>query len=150
MDAVAYSLEKYISDFEVKIDNLPEVSEDTILKQMDDLQKELIRQEKKLTRLFDAWEDGLIADNEFADRKAINNDRIASIKNQMDHLEESIPVKEDYEEKIMSFHDALGSLLDADLDADIKNAYLKGILDRIEFSRECNSEFILDVFLKED
>lgn len=69
----------------------------------------------------------MIADNEFADRKAINNDRIASIKNQMDHLEESIPVKEDYEEKIMSFHDALGSLLDADLDADIKNAYLKGI-----------------------
>ena len=50
----------------------------------------------------------------------------------------------------MSFHDALSSLLDADLDADIKNAYLKGILNRIEFSRECNSEFILDVFLKED
>ena len=39
-------LKKYISDFEVKIDNLPEVSEDTILTQMDDLQKELIRQER--------------------------------------------------------------------------------------------------------
>jgi hypothetical protein len=39
-------------------------------------------------------------------------------------------------------------MLDETLDAEIKNTYLKQIIDKIEFSRENNEEFILDVFLK--
>ena len=44
--------------------------------------------------------------------------------------------------------EALDSLLDDTLDADIKNEYLKRIIDKIEFSREKDDEFILDVYLK--
>lgn len=50
--------------------------------------------------------------------------------------------------KIMALSDALDSLLDENIDADIQNEYLKQIIDKIEFSRENNKEFILDVFLK--
>ena len=48
----------------------------------------------------------------------------------------------------MSLSDALGALTDETLDADVKNEYLKQIIERIEFSREQPDEFILDVFLR--
>ena len=66
----------------------------------------------------------------------------------MNELESSIPEKEEYEEKIMFLSDALNALLDEDLDAEVKNEYLKQIIDKIEFSRDNDTEFILDVFLK--
>ena len=66
----------------------------------------------------------------------------------MDNLEDSIPEKEEYEEKILMLSDALNALLDDTLDAEVKNEYLKQIVNTIEFSRENNEEFILDVFLK--
>ena len=110
--------------------------------------EEAMKIEKKLSKLFDAWEDEQISDNEFVKRKAVNNQRVENIKAEIEKLENSIPEKEEYEEKIMARSDALDSLLDENIDADIQNEYLKQIIDKIEFSRENNKEFILDVFLK--
>lgn len=148
INAVIHALKLYIKDFAIKVDNLPDVNENTIVGEMEVLQRELNRTERKLSKLFDAWEDEKISDNEFAERKAVNNEKIESIRKQMDELEDSIPEKEDYEEKIMRLHDALDSLSSDTLDADIKNTYLKEIIDKIEYSRENNSEFILDIYLK--
>lgn len=148
MNAVVHSLKLYIEDFEVKVDNLPIVDENSIVGQMEALERELRKIDKKLSKLFDSWEDETITDNEFVERKAKHNQRIEDIKKQMDELENSIPEKEDYQEKIMYLSDALDALLDETLDADIKNVYLKQIIDRIEFSRENNEEFVLDIFLK--
>jgi DNA invertase Pin-like site-specific DNA recombinase len=148
LKAVSRSLKLYIEDFEMKIDNLPDVDENSIVTQIEALQAEQRKIERKLAKLFDAWEDEKLSDNEFVQRKAVNTERINTIKKQMDELEDSIPEKEEYQEKIMLLSDALESLLDENLDADIKNAYLKQIVERIEFSRENNDEFILDVFLK--
>lgn len=148
LNALAHSLRLYIEDFEVKVDNLPAVDENTIQSQLEALQKEQRKIEKKLAKLFDAWEDDQISDNEFVERKTVNNEKIEAIKKQMNELESSIPEKEGYEEKIMALSDALAALQDDELDADIKNEYLKQIVDRIEFSRENNKEFILDIFLK--
>jgi len=148
LKAVSHSLKLYIEDFEMKIDNLPDVDENSITGQIEALQAEQRKIDKKLAKLFDAWEDGKITDNEFVQRKAVNTERIEAIKKQMDELEDSIPEKEEYQEKIMMLADALNALLDEGLDAEIKNTYLKQIIDKIEFSRENNEEFILDVFLK--
>ena len=147
-NAVAHSLKMYIEDFELKIDNMPDVDENTIQSQLDILQAELRKIDKKMAKLFDAWEDEKISDNEFVQRKAVNNERIEAIKKQMDELEESIPEKEEYQEKIMRLTDALDAFTDENLDAEIKNYYLKAIVDKIEFTRENNDEFILDIFLK--
>jgi DNA invertase Pin-like site-specific DNA recombinase len=146
--AVSHSLKLYIEDFETKVDNLPDVDENSIAGQIEALQAEQRKIEKKLAKLFDAWEDEKISDNDFVKRKAVNNQRLEAIKKQMDELEDSIPEKEEYQEKIMYLSDALDSMLDETLDAEIKNTYLKQIIDKIEFSRENNEEFILDVFLK--
>lgn len=148
INAVSHCLKLYIESYELELDNLPQVDENTIAAQLDTLQKEIRKIEKKLSKLFDAWEDDSISDNEFVERKAKHNERIEEIKKQMDTLEESIPEKEDYQDKIMLLSDALDAIQDESLDADVKNHVLKTIVDKIEFSRENNGEFILDVYLK--
>ena len=148
MKAVIHALKLYIEDFEMKVDNLPDVNENTITMQLEALQKEQKKIERKLSKIFDDYEEGIYTANEFIERKAKHNQKIESIKSQMIELENSIPEKEEFEEKIYMFSDALNSLLEEDLDADIKNEYMKRIIDRIEYSRESDGEFILDVFLK--
>ena len=145
--AVTHALKLYIEDFEFKLDNAPEVDENSINSQLELLQKEIRKTERKLAKLFDSWEDEKITDNEFVQRKAIHNQKIENVKKQMEELEYSIPEREEYEDKIMLLSEALVAIADESLDADIKNEYLKRIIDRIEFSRENNSEFILDIDL---
>ena len=147
IDAVTHALKLYIEDFEVKIDNAPEIDTNTVTTQIESLIKEQHKIEGKLTRLFEGWEDGQVSNNEFAQRKAIHNARIESIKDEIDKLEHAIPEKEEYKESIMRLSDALTALLDDELDAQCKNKYLKEIVRRIEFSRENDKEFILDVLL---
>ena len=148
MNALVHALRLYIEDFEFKLNNLPDVDENSIEQQIETLQNERRKTEKKMSKLFDAWEEGMISDNDFVQRKQVNADRIESIKKQIEDLERTVPEKEDYEEKIMMFSDVLGALLDTDLDADVKNTYLKEIIDKIEFSRDNNDEFILDIYIK--
>ena len=146
--AVAHSLSLYIEDFETRAAGLPDVDENTIQAQIEALQKEQRKIEKKLAKLFDAWEDEDITDNEFVQRKAVNNARIDAIKKQMAELENSIPEKEEYEDVIVALSEALYALQDEELDAEVKNEYLKRCIDKIEFSRENGDEFILDVNVK--
>ena len=148
LNAVVHSLKLYIEDFELKVDNLPDVDENSIVAQMDVLQKELLKTEKILSKVFDDYEAEIYTANEFVQRKAKHNARINSIKAQIRELQNSIPEKEEYEEKIWMLSDALDTLLDDSQDADIKNEYLKRIIDKIEFSRENDNEFILDVCIK--
>lgn len=148
INAVAHALKLYIEEFQMNIDNLPDTNENAIVGQIEALQKELTKAQKKLSKAFDDYEEGIYTSNEFLQRKAKHNEKIEAIQNQIDSLEESIPEKEEYEEKIMFLSDALEALLDETLDAEIKNEYLKRIIDKIEYSRENDSEFILDVYLK--
>ena len=148
MDAVVHALKLYIEDFEIKVNNVPDVDEQSMTGQISALYDEERKTQAKLSKLFDAWENGNITDNEFVERKAVNNARIESIKEQIRELENSMPEKQEYSEKIVLLSEALDALLDSSVAADAKNRYLKEIIDRIEYSRENGDEFILDVFLK--
>lgn len=148
LKAVSHSLRLYIEDFELKIDGMPAVNEDSVTLQIESLNKELRKVKRILDKLFDDYEDEIYTANEFVERKAKHNERIASIQEQIAALENTIPEKEEYEEKVLKLTDALEALEDPDLEAEEKNRYLKEIVDRIEFSRENGEEFILDVYLK--
>lgn len=148
MNAVVHSLRLYLEDFEVKVDNLPDTDENLITGQIEALYKELRRTERLLTRVFDEYEGGVYTSNEFIERKAKHNASIANIKKQIRELENTIPEKEEYEEKVFMLSNALDALLNPELDAATKNAALKLIIDRIEFSRENADEFVLDVYLQ--
>lgn len=147
LDAMIHALKLYIEDFEVKVNNLPDVDENTVNEQLDELQKELRNVEKQKSKLFEGWERDEVDNNEFAERKAIHNARIEAIKAEMEKLEDAVPEQEEYKESIVKLSEALDALQDITLDAETKNKYLKEIVRRIEFSRENGEEFILDVIL---
>ncbi len=148
MNALVHALKLYIEDFEMKVDNLPDVDENTIISQIEGLQKKIAQTKRKLSKAFDDYEDGIYTANEFVERKTKHNATIEILEKQIIELENSIPEKEEFEDVIIMLSEALDSLLDESLDAEIKNEYLKRIISKIEFSREDNDEFILDVFLK--
>lgn len=148
INAVVHSLKLYIEDFELRMDNLPDVDENSINGQIETLQAEMRKVQRKLDKAFDDYEDGVYTANEFVQRKAKHNERMEAIKSQIEALEDSIPEKEEYEETVLMLSDALDALLDEELDADVKNEHLKRIIDRIEYTREDNEYFILDIDLK--
>ncbi len=148
LKAVAHSLRMYIEDFELKLEGMPSVNEDAVTLQVEALQKEMRKVKRKLDKLFDDYEDEVYTANEFVERKAKHNERLAAIQEQIAALETAIPEQEEYADKIVRLTDALTALEDESLEPAVKNAYLKDIVDRIEFSRENNEEFILDVYLK--
>ena len=148
LNAVVYGLKLYIEDFEIQLKGLPNINENTIANQISALNKELVKVQKRLNKLFEAWEDEQISNNEFVDRKAVNNEKIENIKRQIEELENTIPEKDDIKQKTILLSDALNALTDESIEAKDKNIYLKQIIDKIEYSRENDKEFILDITLK--
>ena len=147
MSAFIQALKMYIEDFELKIDNAPTVNQSSVQSQISTLEKEVRTSQQALNKLFLSWESGIITDNEFVERKHVHNNRIETLKAEIATLEDTIPAQEEYAEKIMLLSDALDAIQDNDVDAETKNKFLKKIISKIEFSRENNDEFILEVFL---
>lgn len=145
--AVTHGLKMYIEDFEMKINNIPDVDENAIEQKIQTLKQELKKIEKKKAKLFDSWENEDITNNEFVERKAIHNQHIIVLEKQIDELSTAIPEKEEYQEALLRLSDAFIAIKDDDLEPVDKNHYLKKIIKRIEFSRENNSEFIIDLDL---
>ena len=148
LKAVAHSLRLYIEDFELKLNGLPSINADASALQLEALNKEMRKIKQKLDKLFDDYEDGLYTANEFVERKAKHTGRLEEIQKQIGALETVIPEQEEYQEKIVRLTDALTALEDDTIDAETKNAFLKAIIGRIEFSRENREEFVLEVYIK--
>ena len=146
-NATKYALKLHIENFELKLDNNSVIDRNSTETQLNALRNELKRVEQKKARLFDGWEDGKITDNEFVERKAILSDHVDTIKRQMEELENVIPEQEEFQEKIITIHQTLDMLADPDIDAKTKNEYLKKLINTVNFSRENDHEFILDVIL---
>lgn len=147
MDALKYALKLHIEDFTIKIDSFGEVDETDIKNEIEKLRNELRQIDTRRSRLFDGWESGTISDNEFVERKTVLADKVTNINNQITELESAIPEQVDYKEKIATLHQAINMINDPSIDMRNLNRFLKEVLDRVEFSRENNSEFILDVYL---
>lgn len=147
ISAVTHALKMYIEDFEIKVEESPELDQESVTSKIENLRKELRKIERKKAKLFDSWEDDEITNNEFVERKAIHNQRIELLEKQIEELEYTIPEREEYEEKLLLLSDALIAIRDEELPIEDKNVYLKKIIKRIEFSRENIEEFILDIDL---
>ena len=147
IDTLIRALELYIEDFKIEINNDFQHDDTNIQMQIQTLKREETKLKQKITKLFDSWENGILNDNEFIERKVINNESLENIQRQIRDLEKSIPEKIDYKEKIILLSNAVESLRDDTVSAKIKNDYLKEIISTIEYSRERSGEFILDIEL---
>ena len=70
--------------------------------------------------------------------KQLNEELLAEKEEVRDALckaRESVPQPVDYKTKILTFTDALVALRDPNISAKIKNEYLKGIIERIDYER---------------
>ena len=145
--AVTHGLKMYIEDFELKIENTPDVDEKEIEKKIAILRKEMVKIEKRKSKLFELREDEEITNNEFIERKVVHNQKLESLQQQIDELVYSIPEKDEFADKLVLISDAFIAIQDEELPIEDKNLYLKKIIRRIEFSRDNDAEFILDLDL---
>lgn len=132
-------LEDCIRDFESRIDTNRETSiklhKDIITK----LKKTLKELEKKEVLQWEAQYDPdpekRMPDEIF---KRLNKKLLAEkedIKKALCEAYESMPQPVDYQEKVLKFTDAVTALRDPEIPADIKNQYLKDIIERIDYER---------------
>jgi DNA invertase Pin-like site-specific DNA recombinase len=145
--AVEYALRKYIDDFELKIEETSTVDELAIAKQIDSLRKEVAKIKRRKSSLIEMREDRSITHNEFIERKAVHDQRLEALEEQIYELEHTIPEKEEFEDRLLKISDALIALTDDELDAETKNIFIRKIVRQIDFSRENGDEFILDIDL---
>lgn len=136
---VCEAIRNCIKDFEVRIDNKKDDSTK--------LHKDLVeRLEKKLKELenkeLEQWEaqydpdpDKRLPAHIF---KKLNEKLLAEkeeVNKALCKAKESLPKHIDYKEEKMKFTDALKALEDPNVDAKIKNQYLKNIIEKIEYER---------------
>ena len=145
--AVIHALKMYIEDFEIKIEKTSDVDERAIEKQIESLRKEIVKIKRRKNSLIEMREDRSITHNEFIERKAVHDQRLEIIQEQIYELENTIPEKEEFEDKLLKVSDALIAMTDDELDAESKNMFIKKIVRQIDFSRENGDEFILDIDL---
>lgn len=136
-DDVCDSIKECIKDFEVRIKN----KQDDSFK----LHKDLVdRLEKKLKELEEKeikqWEDQYNPDVAMPPEifKKLNEKLLTEkeeIQKALAKAKGSMPKQVDYKEEMMKFKDALDKLKDPEIDAKIKNQYLKNIVDKIEYER---------------
>jgi hypothetical protein len=134
---VCNAIRDCIEDFQLRIES----NRDDSFK----LHKDLVeRLEKKLKELEDKeirqWEDQYNPEVAMPQEifKKLNQKLLTEkeeIQKALTKAKGSMPRQVDYKEEMLKFEDALDALEDPDVDAKIKNQYLKNIIDKIEYER---------------
>ena len=136
---VCATIKDCIEDFEVRIEN----NKDDSFKLHKDL---VVRLEKKLKELEEKevmqWEAQYDPDPNMRLPQEVFkrlNEKLLSekeeIKKSLAKAKGSMPKPIDYREEKIKFEDALAALQDPDVDAKVKNQFLKNIIDKIEYER---------------
>lgn len=140
IETICNTLEQCIQDFEVQIkdNNFDEIEEHKkqialVEKKLRDLEKKEIAQWEAQ---FDPDESKRLPPHIF---KKLNEKLIKEkeeINETYKKLYNTIPERRDSEAKIMTFKNALEALRDDSIDAEIKNEYLKEIIEKITYERK--------------
>lgn len=148
-DVVVNSLRGNIADFTLKLqDNKGTDLLEEHEKLIAAAEKELKDLVARRSNLFDLLERGIYSESDFMERKTVLDKEKQQLEDNLQELKSNVPEQIDYEEKIVQFHAAVEALEDPDMTAEEKNKLLKSIIKRIEFSRENDEDFILDIYLK--
>ena len=134
---VCAAIKDCIQDFELRIKN----NQDDSFKLHKDL---VVRLEKKLKELeekeINQWEDQYNPEVAMPQEifKKLNQKLLLEkeeVQKALAKAKGSMPKQVDYKEEMLKFEDALDALEDPEVDAKIKNQYLKNIIDKIEYER---------------
>lgn len=136
---VCKSIKDCIEDFEVRIKNNRDDSYKLHKDLIDNLEKKLKELEEKEIEQWDAQydpdPDKRLPQHIF---KRLNEKLLKEkdeINKALCKAKDSMPNPIDYKQEKLKFEDALEALLDPEVDAKIKNQYLRNIIDKIEYER---------------
>lgn len=148
-EAAIKSLQIHKHEFEVKLNNTDERAHLQRHEEMiEAVSREIESLKKQRIKLFDLFERNIYEEEDFIERKALLDTRKKAAEKQLLELQSTKPEPVDYEEKIIKLSNAITALKDDNVTATVKNRYMKEIIERIEFSRDDNDSFNLDVFLR--
>lgn len=135
LERVCEALEGCISDFTLKLDNnvIDEKERhkqliETLEKRMKELREKELRQWEKYTdekmpkEIFDRLNEKVLSEKE-------------DTKNALCSAYDSMPEPVDYQEKIVSFKQAIEALKSDDVSPELKNKYLRDIVEKITYER---------------
>lgn len=154
IDAFVDALNDAIADFEVKMkadDTKAEYARHQA--QIDTMEAELAKMEKKRRQLFLDYQDQAYTRDEFIEWKQYYTKAIEDIKKQIQEAQNAFPEPVNYSEQIVNLHAMIECITDPDLSAKKKNDFLKMFIDRITYDAEDHGrskggKVILEVFLK--
>ena len=138
------ALKQEITDFEFKMTNEYEIEKNKEQKkQIAIMKKELEVLEEQLDEMHTLLERKFYTEKVFARRSSI-------VQNEIDELEhkiEALKVVEEinYSERIIKLKNVIEALQDENIDAKIKNDFLKEVISRIDYSI-VNGEVVLEVY----
>lgn len=154
LDAFVEALNAHIADFEMKME-ADDNQEERVRHQaqIDTMEAELEKLERKRKKLFLAYEDDAYTRDEFIERKQHYNQEIEAIKKQIQEAQNAFPEPVDYSEQIVNLHAMINCVTNPDISAKKKNDFLKQFIDRItydaiDYGRSKGGKVILEVFLK--
>lgn len=134
---VCNAIKDCIEDFQLRIENNRDDSFKLHKDLVERLEKKLKELEDKEVRQWEAQYDPDVAMPQEIFRKLNQKllEEKEEIKKALAKAKGSMPKQVDYREELLKFEDALDALEDPDVDAKIKNQYLKDIIDKIEYER---------------
>lgn len=135
-DRVCSVLEACISDFEVKLDN-NNIDEKERHKQLiTSLEKRLKELKEKEIRQWEKYSDEEMPKEIFDNLNQKVLKEKEEIKNALCSAYDSMPEPVDFEEKIVSFKNAIEALRSDDVSPELKNKYLRDIIEKMTFERQ--------------
>ena len=148
LDAVARTLESYIAEFQVKIE---EGNENEVMlhsKMIAEMEKNLEALKSKRKKLMMYFEEDIYTEEEFLERKKDINEEMILLSARIEEAKTEQPVVIDYAEKVVKFSQTVEAIKDPKSSAKLINDLLKEIICSIDYTRESNKvPFTLDVTL---
>ncbi len=132
--SIIVSLLTHIDDFTIKLNNDEGNSQklqETLLNNLKKQLKELADQQNKLYELL---EKGIYTEEIFIERQNILNKNKEKLEQAIKEQEKNMPAAIDYEKKIAVFNRAIELIKDDTVAPEIKNAFLKDIIEKIEIT----------------
>lgn len=136
---VCSAIRDCIKDFQVRIENNQDDSFKLHRDLVDRLEKRLEELNKKEIEQWEAQYDPDESKRLPHHIFKILNEKLLKEKDEVNKslckAKDSMPKPVNYKEEMLKFEDALNALEDPEVDAKVKNQYLKNIIDRIEYER---------------
>ena len=134
MDALTMNLKEQLADYEFRLEG-NSLGDDIKHYEMmkEEFEKTIQDLKKQRLNAFDRLDRGIYSEEEFVEYKAMINERIEETESALKRLVK--PKKSEYEEKAYSLHKVIDSLTDERIPARDKNNLLKGIIEKIEYSK---------------